>query len=210
MQSFTFSTSTLAPRAQARVSSLKRSTVVASAQAHGRIFNFSAGPACLPVDVLEKAQQEIVNWNGSGMSVMEMSHRGKEYDSIHQKAQADLRSLLGIPDNYKVLFLGGGASTQFASIPLNLTSAGDKVDHIVTGSWGKKAVEEATKLGCAVNVAAKGDNKSLPPMSSWKLSDDAKYVHICSNETIQVRTNVTVIHFSFHVDPSPRLDDGSS
>ncbi|CAG9460452.1 unnamed protein product [Pedinophyceae sp. YPF-701] len=127
----------------------------------------------------------MLNWQGSGMSVMEMSHRGKEYDAIHSKAQADLRELMGIPDNYKVLFVQGGASTQFAGVVLNLTKPGDVVDYVVTGSWGKKALQEAEKLGCKANLAAKGDNKSLPPISDWKLSPDSKFVHICSNETIQ-------------------------
>jgi len=105
--------------------------------------------------------------------------------AIQAKAEADLRELMGIPDNYKVLFVQGGASSQFAAIPLNLTQAGDTVDFVVTGSWGKKAVSEAEKLGCKANVAAKGDNKSIPAQSDWKLSTDAKYVHICQNETIQ-------------------------
>jgi phosphoserine aminotransferase len=152
---------------------------------YGRVHNFSAGPAVLPVDVLEQAQRDLINWQGSGSSVMEMSHRGKEYDGIQKKAEADLRKLLGIPDNYKVLFLQGGASTQFAAIPLNLTSEGDAVDQIVTGSWSKKAVEEARKYCSNVNVAAKGDNKSIPAIDSWKLTPGAKYVHYCDNETIQ-------------------------
>lgn len=153
-------------------------------QPYGRIFNFSAGPAVLPLDVLEQAQRDLINWQGSGMSVMEMSHRGKEFESIINKAEADLRELLGIPDNYKVLFQQGGASTQFAAIPLNLTQEGDVVDHIITGSWGKKAAEEAAKYA-KVNVAAKGDNKSIPAASSWKLTPGATYVHYCDNETIQ-------------------------
>lgn len=115
---------------------------------------------------------------------MEMSHRGKEFDSIIKKTEADLRTLLSIPDNYRVLFLQGGASTQFASIPLNLSAEGDTVDYIVTGSWSKKAMSEAKKYA-NVNVAATGDNKSVPPAATWKLSADARYVHYCDNETIQ-------------------------
>ena len=158
---------------------------VTTGQPYNRVFNFSAGPACLPVEVLEQAQDEILNWQGSGMSVMEMSHRGKEFDSIAKKAEADLRTLLSIPDNYKVLFLQGGASTQFAAIPLNLTSSDDDVvDYIVTGSWSKKAAGEAKKYA-KVNVAATGDNKSIPDLSTWNLSPNAKYVHYCDNETIQ-------------------------
>lgn len=153
-------------------------------QPYGRVFNFSAGPACLPLDVLEQAQDELLNWHGSGMSVMEMSHRGKEFDSIIKQTEADLRTLLSIPDNYHVMFLQGGASTQFAAIPLNLSSEGDVVDYLVTGSWSKKAASEAKKYA-QVNIVATGDNKSLPPAASWNLSPAAAYVHYCDNETIQ-------------------------
>ncbi|GAB4817068.1 hypothetical protein N2152v2_004114 [Parachlorella kessleri] len=153
-------------------------------QPHGRVYNFSAGPAVLPLDVLEKAQDELLNWGGSGMSVMEMSHRGKEFISIAAKAESDLRALLGIPDNFKVLFLQGGASTQFAAVPLNLTEEGESVDYLVMGSWSKKAAGEAKKY-CKVNIVATGDNKSIPPTAEWKLSQEAKYVHYCDNETIQ-------------------------
>lgn len=154
-----------------------------SVQPHGRVLNFSAGPAILPIDVLEQAQADLINWQGSGMSIMEMSHRGKEFESVIQKAEADLRKLLGVPANYKVLFLQGGASTQFSMIPLNLTKPGETVDYVVTGAWSKKALEEGKKY-CNAVVAAKGDNKSVPPASAWKLSPDAKFVHYCDNETI--------------------------
>lgn len=117
------------------------------------------------------------------MSVMEMSHRGAEFDGIAKKAEADLRKLLNIPSNYKVLFLQGGASTQFAMLPLNLTNEGDVTDYVVTGAWSKKAFEEGQKFTKA-NLAAKGDNKSIPAPSTWKLSPDSKYVHYCDNETI--------------------------
>jgi phosphoserine aminotransferase len=156
----------------------------ATARPYDRVVNFSAGPACLPVDVLEQAKADMISWQGSGMSVMEMSHRGKEFDSIIKKAEADLRKLLAIPDNYKVLFQQGGASTQFAAIPLNLTAEGDTVDYVITGSWSKKAAEEAKKY-CNVNIAAKGDNKSIPDVGTWNLSPNSKYVHYCDNETIQ-------------------------
>lgn len=116
------------------------------------IYNFSAGPAMLPHAVLEKAQAEMLDWNGSGMSVMEMSHRGKEYMSIAAQAEADLREVMNIPDNYKVLFLQGGASSQFAMVPMNLLRGGNKADYILTGSWGKKAIKEAQRY-CEVNVA---------------------------------------------------------
>eukprot|EP00199_Chlamydomonas_sp_CCMP681_P002303 CAMPEP_0119101184 /NCGR_PEP_ID=MMETSP1180-20130426/300_1 /TAXON_ID=3052 ORGANISM="Chlamydomonas cf sp, Strain CCMP681" /NCGR_SAMPLE_ID=MMETSP1180 /ASSEMBLY_ACC=CAM_ASM_000741 /LENGTH=410 /DNA_ID=CAMNT_0007085265 /DNA_START=76 /DNA_END=1308 /DNA_ORIENTATION=+ len=150
----------------------------------GRIFNFSAGPAMLPLEVLHEAQQDIVNYKGTGMSIMEMSHRGKEYMAVQAKAEADLRTLLAIPDNYKVLFLQGGASTQFSAIPLNLTTGPDDVtDYIITGAWSKKAQEEGKKYTKA-NVVTKGDNKSIPAASTWKLSPEAKFVHYCDNETI--------------------------
>lgn len=121
------------------------SQAAAPKQPHGRVFNFSAGPAILPVDVLEQAQADLLNWQGSGMSIMEMSHRGKEFESVIKKAEADLRTLLNIPTNYKVLFLQGGASTQFSMIPLNLAAEGDLVDYVITGAWSKKAKEEAEK-----------------------------------------------------------------
>jgi len=150
-----------------------------------RAWNFSAGPAAMPEAVLQQAASEMLDWHGSGMSVMEMSHRGKEFESIIKKAEADLRALLKVPDNYKVLFLQGGASTQFAALPLNLTaSESDVVDHVVTGSWSKKAAEESAKY-CKVNIAAKGDNKSIPAENTWKLTPGARFVHYCDNETIQ-------------------------
>lgn len=160
------------------------STSHLTGQPYGRVFNFSAGPAVLPVEVLEQAQADLLNWKGSGMSVMEMSHRGKEFKGIIEQAEADLRSLLSIPDNYRVLFMQGGGSTQFSAIPLNLSAEGDTVDYIVTGSWSKKAAGEAKKYA-KVNIVATGDNKSVPAPSTWKLSPDAKYVHYCDNETIQ-------------------------
>jgi phosphoserine aminotransferase len=149
-----------------------------------RVYNFAAGPACLPLEVLQQAQADLLSFAGSGMSVMEMSHRSKEFDGIIQTAEADLRKLLSIPDNYKVLFLQGGASTAFAMLPLNLTAPGDTADYIVTGAWSKKAFEEGKKLGINANLAAKGDNKSVPPRGEWKLTPGAKYVHYCDNETI--------------------------
>lgn len=157
--------------------------------ATNRVFNFAAGPACLPLEVLEQAQADLISYAGSGMSVMEMSHRSKEFDGIAKTAEADLRKLLSIPDNYKVLFVQGGASTQFAAIPLNFAAAGDVADYIVTGSWSKKAYEEGNKCGVKANLAAKGDNKSIPARDSWKLSPDAKYVHYCDNETIGVSSS---------------------
>src|SRR5215510_8797134 len=118
-----------------------------------RIFNFSAGPATLPVSVLEQAQSEMLNYRGAGMSVMEMSHRSKAFESIIQQAEADLRKLLNIPENYKVLFLQGGASLQFAMVPMNLLSKNQQADYIITGSWGQGAFKEAKKLGFAREAA---------------------------------------------------------
>lgn len=152
-------------------------------QPYDRVFNFSAGPAMLPIDVLEQSQKDLINWQGSGMSIMEMSHRGKEFESVIKKAEDDLRALLAIPSNYKVLFLQGGASTQFAMLPFNLCGEDDVTDYVVTGAWSKKALEEGQKFSKA-NQAAKGDNKSVPAPSTWKLSEGSKYVHYCDNETI--------------------------
>ena len=158
---------------------------MAPAQPHDRVFNFSAGPGALPVPVLEEAARDALNYKGCGISVMELSHRSKEFTEIIEDAEADLRKLLEIPDNYRVLFLQGGASAQFAAIPLNLTASKETVvDYLVTGSWSKKAAEEAGKYA-TVNVVAKGDNKSIPDAGTWKVSPEAAYLHYCDNETIQ-------------------------
>lgn len=153
-----------------------------------RVYNFSAGPAALPEEVLEQARNDMLDWQGSGMSVMEMSHRGAAFASIAQQASADLCELLSIPDNYKVLFLQGGAAGQFAGVPLNLLGgSSNKADYIVTGDWGKKAVKEAAKYGDAA-VAASGADvgfTSIPARGGWQLRADAAYVHYTSNETIQ-------------------------
>ena len=151
-----------------------------------RIFNFSAGPAALPQAVLEQARDELVNWHGCGMSVMEMSHRGKEYMSIQAEAEADLRELMGIPADYKVLFLQGGASAQFAMVPMNLYRGKTSADYLNTGEWSKKAISEARKYG-AVNVVATSEDKAFtyaPAQSAWKLDPNAAYVHYTPNETI--------------------------
>jgi phosphoserine aminotransferase len=151
-----------------------------------RIFNFSAGPAVLPEPVLREAAAEMLDWHGSGMSVMEMSHRGKEFIGIADKAQADLRALLAIPNNYKVLFLQGGAIAENAIIPMNLLKEKSAADYVNTGEWSKKSIKEAKKY-CAVNVAASAEDKNftyVPPQESWKLSKDGAYVHVCTNETI--------------------------
>lgn len=151
-----------------------------------RVYNFSAGPAMLPEEVLVQARDEMLDWQGSGMCVMEMSHRGKEFVSIAERAEADLRELMGIPDNYKVLFLQGGATSQFAMVPMNLLRGKTTADYINTGSWSKKAIKEAGRF-CEVNVAASSEASgftTIPPQSEWRLNPDAAYVHYTPNETI--------------------------
>lgn len=151
-----------------------------------RIVNFSAGPAALPEEVLQQAAEEMLDWQGTGLSVMEMSHRGEAFVSIAERAEADLRELLSIPDNYRVLFLQGGATGQFAAIPQNLLRGRTQADYIHTGAWGKKAIAEAKKF-CNVNVAADNADSggmSIPDPATWQLSDDAAYVHYTPNETI--------------------------
>ncbi len=150
-----------------------------------RVYNFSAGPAVLPEEVLKEAQAEMLDYRGSGMSVMEMSHRSKTYDDIIKEAEKDLRSLMGIPDNYKVLFLQGGASQQFAMIPMNLMK-NRVADYIITGQWAKKAWQEAKLFGEA-NAVASSEDKTfsyIPDCSDLPISDKADYVYICENNTI--------------------------
>lgn len=152
-----------------------------------RIFNFSAGPAVLPVPVLEEAQRELLSLPGVGMSVMEISHRSKTFDEILARADSGLRQLLGIPENYHVLFLQGGASLQFSMVPINFLPADSSADYIITGSWGKKALKEAKRVG-AVNVAATmadGGFTRVPAADEIKLDSRAAYVHITTNETIE-------------------------
>lgn len=151
-----------------------------------RIVNFSAGPAMLPQSVLEQAQAELLDWHQSGMSVMEMSHRGKEFVGIAAQAEADLRELLAIPSNYKVLFLQGGASSQFAMVPLNLLRGKDKADYINTGIWSKKAISEAKRY-CKVNIATSAEASgftTIPAQTEWRLDAEAAYCHYTPNETI--------------------------
>jgi phosphoserine aminotransferase len=151
-----------------------------------RAYNFSAGPAVLPDEVLARAGDEILDWHGSGMSVMEMSHRGKEFMSIAEAAERDLRELLAIPAHYKVLFLQGGATLQFAQVPMNLLGGKGKADYVVTGEWSKKAVKEARAL-CDVHIAASSEDRAFsyaPREAQWTPRRDAAYVHYCSNETI--------------------------
>ena len=151
-----------------------------------QIYNFSAGPAVLPKEVLLTAQQEMLDWHGSGMSVMEMSHRGKEFMSIAAEAEADLRELMNIPSNYKVLFLQSGAHSQFSMIPMNLLRGKKVADYLDTGIWSKKAIDEAARY-CEVNVVASSKDKNYtyaPSQDAWKLNPNAAYVHYTSNETI--------------------------
>jgi phosphoserine aminotransferase len=149
-----------------------------------RLFNFGAGPAMLPAEVLARAGDEMLDWRGSGMGVMEMSHRGKEFTGIAAEAEADLRELLGVPASYKVLFLQGGATLQFAQVPMNLLRGRSGADYVLTGEWSKKAVKEA-KSYCDVHIAASSeDRKFAYAPRDWKVRPDAAYVHYCSNETI--------------------------
>jgi phosphoserine aminotransferase len=149
------------------------------------IYNFSAGPAVLPAAVLRQAQEELIDWHGTGMSVMEMSHRGKDFVCIVEDAEARLRALMRIPDSYKVLFLQGGATGQFVGVPANLSTASGVADYVITGQWGQKAYAEASKYLEHVNVAARTEPHTyVPPLSDWRLRHNAAYVHITLNETV--------------------------
>ncbi|MDH4191080.1 MAG: 3-phosphoserine/phosphohydroxythreonine transaminase [Betaproteobacteria bacterium] len=151
-----------------------------------RVWNFSAGPAVLPAEVLARASDEMLDWQGSGMCVMEMSHRGKEFIGIAAEAEKDLRELLAIPAHYKVLFLQGGATFQFAQVPMNLLGATGKADYAITGEWSKKAAKEAKAYG-DIHIAASAEDRAhtyAPAQGAWRLRADASYVHYCSNETI--------------------------
>jgi len=173
-----------------------------------RIYNFAAGPAVLPVPVLEEAQRDLVALPGVGMSVMEISHRSKTFEAIIQGAEADMRTIGGIPDNYKVLFLQGGASLQFSMVPMNLLTPGATADYIVTGDWAKKAMKEAKRVG-ATNVAAStedGNFKRIPKQSELKLTSGAAYVHMTSNNTI----HGTEWHDQPNVGAAPLVCDASS
>jgi phosphoserine aminotransferase len=151
-----------------------------------RVFNFSPGPAVLPEEVLRTAAAEMLDWRGSGMSVMEMSHRGKEFISIYEKAQADLRTLLKVPSSYKILFLQGGAIAENAIVPMNLLLGRSTADYVNTGEWSKKSIKEAKKY-CTVSIAASSEDRSftyVPARATWKLTRGAAFVHVCTNETI--------------------------
>ena len=151
-----------------------------------QVFNFSAGPAVLPEEVLAQAAAEMLDWNGTGQSVMEMSHRGDAYMGIHARAEADLRELMGIPSNYRVLFLQGGATLQFSIVPINLLPAGKVADYVNTGAWSTGALREAARFGQVNEAASDAANRftRIPDRADWRLTPGAAYVHICSNETI--------------------------
>jgi phosphoserine aminotransferase len=173
-----------------------------------RTFNFSAGPAVLPESVLRQAAEEMLDWHGSGMSVMEMSHRGKEFIAIHAEAESLLRELLAIPVNYKVLFMQGGAIGENAIVPMNMLRGKASADYIHTGEWSKKSIAEARKYA-RVNVAASGEAggfTSVPPRESWRLDPDSAYVHICANETI----GGVEYHFTPETGDVPLVADMSS
>jgi len=151
-----------------------------------RVYNFSAGPAALPLEVLETIRNDIPDWEGTGMSVMEVSHRGKEFVALAARAEANLRKLLAIPDDYSVLFTQGGATLQMSMVPMNLARRGDTADYVLTGSWGKKAASEARKF-CNVNIAADASDRNftyIPDEDGWRRSKDAAYLHLTPNETI--------------------------
>jgi len=175
-----------------------------------RVFNFSPGPAMLPEPVLRRAQAELLDWKGSGMSVMEVSHRGTDFVEFAAKSERDLRELLNVPDNYKVLFLQGGATLQFAAIPLNLTAPGAVADYVVTGNWSEKAVQEAERY-VKVNVAANSKATkftTIPDPSTWKVSTNAAYLHYTPNETVfgvEFHTVPTVSDAPLVVDMSSTL-----
>lgn len=152
-----------------------------------QIFNFSAGPAMLPHSVMEKAQREFINWNNRGCSVMEMSHRSKDYIAVAEKATSDLKKLLLVPDNYKILFMHGGGRGQFSAVPLNLSKDGDSADHLITGSWSKGALAEANNFLTA-NVVSQSVSEgkiTVPSQNEWQLDDKAVYFHYCPNETVE-------------------------
>jgi phosphoserine aminotransferase len=189
---------------------METATMAAAAQIKpaARIFNFGAGPATMPVEVLEKAKWELVNWHDAGMSVMEMSHRGKEFVTIAAEAEADLRKLANIPASYKVLFLQGGATLHFSGVPMNLLRGKKKAGYVNTGEWSKKAIAEA-KHFCEAVTLASGEDRSftyVPKQSAWKPFDDCAYVHICSNETI----GGVEFHWTPETGDVPLVADASS
>ncbi len=171
-----------------------------------RIFNFSSGPAMLPAEVLSRAGDEMLDWHGAGMGVMEMSHRGREFTGIAAEAERDLRELLAVPAHYKVLFLQGGATLQFAQVPMNLLRGKASADYVITGEWSKKAAKEA-RAYCDVHVAASSEERKFTyAPRNWQLRGDAAYVHYCSNETI----GGVEFHWTPDTGPVPLVSDASS
>jgi phosphoserine aminotransferase len=173
-----------------------------------RIFNFSAGPAVLPLEVLEKAQEEMLSLGGIGMSVMEISHRSKHFEKVLHAAENGIRELLGVPENYKILFLQGGATLQFSMVPMNFLGAGETADYVITGAWGKKALKEARRCGNAnvIFTTAEEGFRSVPQQSDLNFSQGARYVHYTSNETIEG------VEFHYELDGAgvPVVCDASS
>jgi len=173
-----------------------------------RIYNFSAGPAVLPLEVLQQAQSEMTSLNGIGMSVMEVSHRSKHFEPILAGAASGIRELLNVPENYKILFLQGGASLQFSMIPLNFLKTGETADYVITGAWGKKAIKEAKRCGNANTIFSTADSgfKSVPTQDELNFTENAKYVHYTSNETIEG------VEFKYDLDGKglPVICDASS
>lgn len=155
-------------------------------EAKKTVFNFSAGPCVLPKEVLKTAQDELLDWHGSGVSVMEMSHRSKEFIQIAEQAEKDFRELMNVPKNYKIFFFQGGASTQFSAIAYNLLRGKDKANYLTTGAWSQAAIAEAKKLTTAVEAWPESGNKfnTIPDVSTWNIDKDAAYFHYCDNETI--------------------------
>jgi phosphoserine aminotransferase len=176
--------------------------------AEGRVYNFSAGPSAMPLEVLEEVQKEMVNYKGCGMSVMEMSHRSKEFMGIASQAEKDLRDIFGVPSDYKVLMNQGGATLQFASIPLNMLGTKGKADYLVTGQWGEKAAKECNKYGTGQLACDTKASKftTIPGKSEWKLDPEAAYVHYCANETV----NGVEFSYTPEVGDVPLVADMSS
>lgn len=173
-----------------------------------KVFNFSAGPAVLPVPVLERAREELLSLGGIGMSVMEISHRSKAFEAVLNAAESGIRDLLGVPENYRILFLQGGATLQFSMVPMNFLAAGEAADYVITGAWGKKALKEAKRCGNAnvIYTSAEGGFSSVPDERELKLTPDAKYLHYTSNETIEG------VEFKYDLDGrgTPVVCDASS
>ncbi|CAK9043624.1 unnamed protein product [Durusdinium trenchii] len=176
--------------------------------AEGRVYNFSAGPSAMPLEVLEEVQREMVNYKGCGMSVMEMSHRSKEFMAIAAEAEKNLRDIFGVPSDYKVLMMQGGATLQFSSIPLNMLGSKTKADYLVTGQWGEKAHKECNKYGTGQLACNTKGTKftTIPQKSEWKLDPEAAYVHYCANETV----NGVEFSYTPDVDTVPLVADMSS